>query len=93
MSSHRGLRRSGAGDRPPVARHPLTRPWTGGVVWFEAGALTWLGPRMKGLIYLSFPSFGLKKLHLVSLERSKMFIAPGVGLLALAAVVLWGLLA
>ena len=48
---------------------------------------------LKGLVYLSFPSFGLEKLHLVSLERSKMFIVPGVGLLALAAVVLWGLLA
>lgn len=48
---------------------------------------------LKGLVYLSFPSFSLEKLHLVSLERSKMFIVPGVGLLALAAVVLWGLLA
>ena len=47
---------------------------------------------LKGLIYLSFPSFGLKKLHLVSLERSKMFVAPGIGLLVLAAVILWGVL-
>ncbi len=48
---------------------------------------------LKGLIYLSFPAVGLKKLHFVSLERSKIFIVPGVGFLVFAAVLLWDLLA
>ncbi|MBT8405303.1 MAG: hypothetical protein KJP18_15675 [Gemmatimonadetes bacterium] len=44
---------------------------------------------LKGLLYLCVPSYGLKKLGLVTLERSRMFIAPGVFMLALAGLVIW----
>jgi hypothetical protein len=47
---------------------------------------------LKGLVYLCVPSIGLKKLGVVSLERSRMFMIPGVALLLLAALILWGLL-
>lgn len=47
----------------------------------------------KGVIYLSFPDYGLKKLEIVSLERSRMFIIPGVGLLLIAALTAWILVA
>jgi hypothetical protein len=47
---------------------------------------------LKGLLYLCIPSYGLKKLSLVSLDRSRTFVAPGVVLLLLAALIVWGLL-
>ena len=47
---------------------------------------------LKGLLYLCIPSYGLKKLSLVSLDRSRMFVASGVVLLLLAALIVWGLL-
>jgi hypothetical protein len=44
---------------------------------------------LKGLLYFSFPAWALGKLDRVSLERSRMFIAPGAGLLLVAALMLW----
>lgn len=48
---------------------------------------------LKGLIYLCVPSYGLKKLSLVSLDRSRLFIIPGIVLLGLAGLILWDLVA
>jgi len=42
---------------------------------------------LKGLIYFTFPSFGLRKLGIVSIERSRMLVIPGAGLLVLAALI------
>lgn len=47
---------------------------------------------LKGLLYLCVPSYGLKKLGIVSIERSRMFIVPGIGLLAIAALLGWNLM-
>jgi hypothetical protein len=69
-----------------AAFHPV---WTG--PHFLLTLLGW-SQVLKALVYLSFPSVGLKKLHVVTLERSKLFVAPGIAFLALAAVVLWVLL-
>ncbi len=38
----------------------------------------------KALIYFCFPRYGLNGLRMVSLERARMFIYPGLVLLALA---------
>ena len=43
---------------------------------------------LKGLLYFSFPAFGLRKLEMVSLERSRMFAVPGVALLVVAGLLL-----
>ena len=47
---------------------------------------------LKGVLYLCIPSYGLKKLGRISLDRSRMFMVPGVGLIVLAALILWTLL-
>jgi hypothetical protein len=39
---------------------------------------------LKGFLYFTFPAYGLKKLGFVSMERSRMFIAPGIALLIMA---------
>ena len=39
---------------------------------------------LKGLLYFTAPGYGLKKMGLVSIERSRMFMAPGVALLIVA---------
>ena len=44
---------------------------------------------IKGALYLCVPSFGMKQLERVTLERSKMFIVPGVILVALAGLFLF----
>jgi hypothetical protein len=69
-----------------VAFHPV---WSGVPV-----VLTMLGwaQVLKGLLYLCIPSYGLKKLGHVSLDRSKMFMVPGVALLLVAALIIWSLL-
>ncbi|NNF12082.1 MAG: hypothetical protein HKN72_02595 [Gemmatimonadetes bacterium] len=66
-----------------VAFHPV---WSGLPL-----ALTLFGwaQVVKGVLYLCIPSYGLKKLGLVSLDRSRMFLAPGFFLLALALVIAW----
>lgn len=68
-----------------VAFHPV---WAGLPL-----ALTLFGWAQvaKGVVYLCFPSFGLRKLEHVSLERSTMFILPGIGLLLFAGLVLAGI--
>ena len=65
-----------------AAFHPV---WTGLPL-----VLTLLGwaQVLKGLIYFTFPAYGLKKLEMVSLERSRMFVAAGIGLLVLAQMIL-----
>lgn len=50
------------------------------------------GQVLKGVVYLAFPKFGLKRLEMVTLERSRMFMTAGVGLLVIAGVVLVHLL-
>ncbi len=40
---------------------------------------------LKGLVYFTFPSYGLRKLGIVDVERARMFIWPGLGLLVIAA--------
>ena len=39
---------------------------------------------LKGLAYFTVPSYGLKKLDFVSIERARMFIAPGIALVIIA---------
>lgn len=70
-----------------AAFHPV---WTGVPL-----VLTLLGwaQVLKGFLYLSVPSFGLKKLEMVTLERSWIFAVPGVAFLVLAALLLRGLVA
>jgi hypothetical protein len=69
-----------------AAFHPV---WSGPPI-----VLTLLGwsQVLKRLLYFSFPAFGLRKLDHVSLERSRMFMIPGVGFLLVAALLLWILL-
>ncbi len=40
---------------------------------------------LKGLVYFTFPSYGLRKLRIVDVERARMFVWPGLGLLVIAA--------
>ena len=40
---------------------------------------------LKGLVYFTFPSYGLRKLGLVDVERARVFIWPGLALLVMAA--------
>jgi uncharacterized protein YjeT (DUF2065 family) len=40
---------------------------------------------LKGLVYFTFPSYGLRKLGIVDVERARMFVWPGLGLLVIAA--------
>lgn len=40
---------------------------------------------LKGLLYFSFPAVGLRALGRVSIERSTMFVIPGIGFLVFAA--------
>lgn len=46
---------------------------------------------LKALAYFSFPGFGMRRLGLVSLERSRMFMVPGVVLVLLAGLLLFHL--
>ena len=66
-----------------AAFHPV---WSGPPL-----VLTLLGwaQVLKGLLYFSFPAYGLRKLDLVSIERSRMFMIPGAALLFVAGLVLW----
>ncbi len=49
------------------------------------------GQVLKGLLYFCIPAYGLRKLGLVSIERSWMFVFPGVFLLAIAALLTYHL--
>lgn len=46
---------------------------------------------LKALAYFSFPGFGMRRLGLVSVERSRMFMVPGVVLVLLAGLLLFHL--
>lgn len=39
---------------------------------------------LKGLVYFTFPSYGLRKLAIVDVERARMFVWPGLALLVIA---------
>ena len=41
---------------------------------------------VKGLIYFTFPSFGLRRLQIPSHDRASLFVIPGLVFLVLAAV-------
>ena len=47
---------------------------------------------LKGTLYFTRPAFGLRKMELVSLERSKMFAVPGVAFLGVAGLLLYHVL-
>ncbi len=70
----------------PAAFHPV---WTGLPL-----VLTLLGWAQvtKGLVYLTAPGFGLRRLERVSPERAHDFVFAGIALLVLAGVLLFHLL-
>ncbi len=39
---------------------------------------------LKGLVYFTVPSYGLRKLGIVDIERARMFVWPGLALLVIA---------
>lgn len=41
---------------------------------------------LKGLVYFTVPSYGLRKLGIVDIERARMFVWPGLALLVIAGV-------
>lgn len=45
----------------------------------------------KALIYFLWPAFGLRKLQLVSYQRARLFVIPGIALLGIAALLLYHL--
>ncbi len=47
----------------------------------------------KALLYFVWPSYGLRKLQWVSQERARLFVVPGVGLLAFAGLLVYHLVA
>ena len=66
-----------------VAFHPV---WSGPAI-----VLTLFGwaQVLKGLLYFSIPAYGRRKLGLVSIDRSRLFMIPGAGLLVIAGFLLW----
>ena len=48
---------------------------------------------LKALVYFTWPSYGLRKLQLVSEERANLFIIPGIAFVAIAALLLYHLFA
>jgi hypothetical protein len=92
-----GLRQKGESGVIPVAFmslgfgsiiaafHPV---WSGVPL-----ALTLLGwaQVVKGALYLAVPSIGMRGLSRVSVDGSRMFIAPGVAFLILSALILWSM--
>lgn len=44
---------------------------------------------LKALVYFCFPAYGMKRLNIVTVERSKMFIPAGVMLLLVALLTLY----
>ena len=47
---------------------------------------------LKALVYFTWPSYGLKKLQLVSEKRGILFIIPGIAFVVVAALLLYNLL-
>ena len=64
-----------------VAFHPV---WSGLPLIVTLLGCGWT---VKGTVYFCFPSFGLRKLAIVSLDRAWMFVVPGVLFVILGAVV------
>jgi hypothetical protein len=58
-------------------------------------ALTLLGwaQVLKALVYFCFPAWGMRRLAIVSEERARMFVIPGVVLLLLAGLIAYHLTA
>jgi len=48
---------------------------------------------LKALVYFVFPQLGLKKLHIVSIERHRMLVYVGFLLCALAGLLAWHVIA
>lgn len=48
---------------------------------------------LKALMYFTMPSFGLRKLQMVSMDKAKMFIAPGVFFVMIAGLLIYHLVA
>ncbi len=46
---------------------------------------------LKALIYFVWPSYGLRKLEKVSIDRARLFVIPGIGLLVVATLILFHL--
>ena len=47
---------------------------------------------LKGLLYFCLPALGLRRLELVSLERSRMFMVPGFAFVAFSGLLLYHIL-
>ena len=62
--------------------------WTG--IPMVLTILGWL-QILKALVYFVFPSVGLKKLQVVSVEKAYVFIIPGVAFLVVAGLLLYHL--
>lgn len=48
---------------------------------------------LKALVYFTRPSYGLRKLQVVSEERANLFIIPGIAFVAVSALLLYHLVA
>ena len=68
-----------------AAFHPV---WTG--IPLILTVIGWLQV-IKALIYFCFPRFGLKRLETVTVERSRMFVYPGVVFVVLAGLLVYHL--
>ncbi len=68
-----------------VAFHPV---WSGIPLLVTLLGCGWT---LKGVIYFCFPSIGQRQLARVSLDRAGMFAIPGVMMVLLSAVVIYGL--
>ena len=68
-----------------AAFHPV---WTGIPL-----ALTLVGwaQVVKAFVYFCFPAWGLERLKLVSVERSRLFVYPGLALVVLASLLVYHL--
>lgn len=50
------------------------------------------GQMLKALVYFAWPAYGLRKMDLVSAERARLFVPPGVLLLVVAGLLLYHVL-
>jgi hypothetical protein len=69
-----------------AAFHPV---WSG--IPLALTVVGW-GQVLKAFLYFCFPAYGLRRLNIVTIERSKMFIVPGVALVGLAGLLLYHVL-
>lgn len=66
----------------------LHRVWEGPAMWLSVAGVLWL---VKAVQCFLMPGFSLHSLNRVTLQRSPMFIAPGVAFLGIASIVVYGL--